>query len=593
MNQNLKTVVTLGGTVDSSFGKIGSVFNSSMGKATKTVKELEREQAKLTKQIKTAKLAGADVGLLTRRYQQLSTELGKATEKAEAFEEAAGIGQRLRGIAVAGGVAIGSIWATGSALAGLVTMTNQQTAEMVGLAQSYDMSIDRFKAWSAIAKSAGLNGENIGDLIEELSNKFGEFKVLGEQSAVADVFGALGIDQAMLDGMAAADQFEFIMKRLEGVGDKQQAASLADMLFGGEGNKVVTYIRNTGQSINDLLREQRQFNLLTEYGAKGAKRYGDSFNNLTNVFTSAWQEISGILGGQFSGEIEALSVKFSTFVRENKTQIVGFIGSLVEGAKATTLALWNTGVAINSVAQALGGWETIGIAVASLMTGKLVVGLLGMVSAGVQAVKTITSIKGVMIGLNAVMTANPIGATVAAVAALVFAGIQLYRNWDAVVNWFSEKFNWFKTEFPATFGLLKTLFDYSPMGMIINNWSPILDFFKNLWGNVIGIVDSSIAKITRAWETVTGFMDSMKFWDEGNGDKVQPYQSATYNTPSRGVEAINNTYPASRGTTVHQTVGEIKVYAAAGQSPAEVAKAVHTQLGGHRSGYLYDLPEAY
>lgn len=126
-------------------------------------------------------------------------------------------------------------------MAGLVTMTNQQTAEMVGLAQSYDMSIDRFKAWSAIAKSAGLNGENIGDLIEELSNKFGEFKVLGEQSAVADVFGALGIDQAMLDGMAAADQFEFIMKRLEGVGDKQQAASLADMLFGGEGNKVVTH----------------------------------------------------------------------------------------------------------------------------------------------------------------------------------------------------------------------------------------------------------------------------------------------------------------------------------------------------------------
>ncbi|CSB55900.1 Uncharacterised protein [Vibrio cholerae] len=40
-------------------------------------------------------------------------------------------------------------------------------------------------------------------------------------------------------------------------------------------------------------------------------------------------------------------------------------------------------------------------------------------------------------------------------------------------------------------------------------------------------------------------------------------------------------------------MGEIKVYAAAGQSPAEVAKAVHTQLGGHRSGYLYDLPEAY
>ncbi|ENB2053153.1 phage tail protein, partial [Vibrio fluvialis] len=61
MNQNLKTVVTLGGTVDSSFTKIGSAFQSSMGKATKSVKELERDQRQLTKQIRKSKLAGADV----------------------------------------------------------------------------------------------------------------------------------------------------------------------------------------------------------------------------------------------------------------------------------------------------------------------------------------------------------------------------------------------------------------------------------------------------------------------------------------------------------------------------------------------------
>lgn len=37
------------------------------------------------------------------------------------------------------------------------------------------------------------------------------------------------------------------------VKDAQKAASLADMLFGGEGNKVVTYIRNSGKSLDDLL----------------------------------------------------------------------------------------------------------------------------------------------------------------------------------------------------------------------------------------------------------------------------------------------------------------------------------------------------
>ncbi|MBJ3960220.1 hypothetical protein JGD18_25270, partial [Salmonella enterica subsp. enterica serovar Typhimurium] len=106
VTQNLKTVVTLGGTVDGSFNKIGSAFNESMGKATKTVKELEREQGKLTKEIRKSKLAGADVSLLTRRYKQLGDELDDAREKAEAFEEASGIGNRLRGIGTASAVAV-------------------------------------------------------------------------------------------------------------------------------------------------------------------------------------------------------------------------------------------------------------------------------------------------------------------------------------------------------------------------------------------------------------------------------------------------------------------------------------------------------
>ncbi|MCG7588426.1 phage tail protein, partial [Photobacterium sp. OFAV2-7] len=371
VNQNLKTVVTLGGSVDSSFAKIGSAFNKSMGKSVKTVKELEREQGKLTHQIRKSKLAGADVSLLSRRYKQLGDEIDGARDKAEAFESAADIGGRFRGIAASGTVAIGSIWATTTAMTGLMTVTNQQTATMVGLAQSYDMSIERFKAWNGVANQAGLDGEHIGDLIEELSNKFGEFKALGAQSSVSDVFGALGIDAAMMEGMAAADQFEFIMQRLEKVTDKQQAASLADMLFGGEGNKVITYIRNTGKSLNELLDTQRKFNMLTEQGANGAKAYGSAFKSLTSVATSAWQEISGIVGGEMAGDIQRLGVTVSSFVRNNKQEIVSTVKSLVYGVKDFTVALWNVGATVNRVVQFFGGWKTVGIAVASVLTGKL------------------------------------------------------------------------------------------------------------------------------------------------------------------------------------------------------------------------------
>ncbi|WP_341851997.1 phage tail protein [Vibrio vulnificus] len=594
VSQNLKTVVTLGGTVDGSFGKIGSAFNESMGKATKTVKELEREQSKLTKEIKKSKLAGADVSLLTRRYKQLGDELDEAREKAEAFEETSGLGKRLGGIAKAGAAAVGGIWATTTAITGLMTVTNENTATMVGMAKAYDMSIERFNAWSGVAQQAGLDGEHIGDMIEELSNKFGEFKALGEQSSVADVFGALGINESMMEGMAAADQFEFIMKRLEGVTDKQQAASLADMLFGGEGNKVTTYIRNTGKSLNELLDEQRQFNMLTEEGANGAVAYGQSFKNLKTTISSAWQEIAGIVGGEMAGDIQNLGQSVSKYVRENKEEVVSTLKGLVYGAKDFTVAVWEIGSSVNNIVQIFGGWKTVGVAVASLLAGKLVISLFSMGQALFSAVKAIGAMKVGMAGLNAVMVANPIGAVVAAVGALIFAGIQLYQNWDAVTAWFSEKLTWFKTEFPATFNVIKTVFDWSPLGLIINNWEPLTGFFSDLWGGITGIFDAGLAKISGIWDTVSGWMDSLKFWDSDSpAPQVKSYHQIQQEaSQGRTVAAINGSYPASKGNTVHQSVGEIKVYAAPGQSPAEVAQAVHSQLGGYQDSALYDLPEA-
>lgn len=594
VSQTLSTVVKLGGSVDGSFSKIGSAFNESMGKATKTVKELEREQGKLNKEIKKSKMAGADVGLLTRRYQSLGEEIEQAREKAEAFEQASSIGGAFKSVATAGAAAIGSIWATTTAITGLMTVTNENTASMVGMAKSYDMTIGRFKAWNGIAVQAGLNGENIGDMIEELSNKFGEFKALGEQSSVADVFGALGIDAAMMEGMEAADQFEFIMDRLQNVGDKQQAASLADMLFGGEGNKVTTYIRNTGKSLNELLEDQKQFNMLTNEGANGAVSYGNAFKNLTSVISSAWQEVSGIIGGEMTDDVKQASSAIGSLFKNNKDDIKGFFKGLVDGAKFFGAMLFKVGQGVNSLAQAVGGWGNIATAIGSIMAAKVVVGLVSFASTGLQLVKTVGVMKTAMIGLNTVMAANPIGAVTLAVSGLIFAGIQLYRNWDSVVAWFGNALSWFKTEFPNTFNIIKTAFDWSPLGMIINNWEPITGFFSDLWGGVTGIFDSGIAKISGIWETVSGWMDSLKFWESGDTTtQVKSYhQIQAEAQPSRAMAAINSSYPASKGHTVQQNVGEIKVYAAPGQSPAEVAQAVHTQLGGYQSSALYDLPDA-
>lgn len=343
-----------------------------------------------------------------------------------------------------------------------------------------------------------------------------------------------------------------------------------------------------------MLDEQRQFNLLTEEGANGAVAYGQSFKNLKSVIISAWQEISGIVGGEMAGDIQELGSTVSKYVKENKEEVVSTLKGLVYGAKDFTVAVWEIGSSVNNIVQIFGGWKTVGVAVASLLAGKLVISLFGMGQALFSAVKAIGAMKVGMAGLNAVMVANPIGAVVAAVGALIFAGIQLYQNWDAVTAWFSEKLTWFKTEFPATFNVIKTVFDWSPLGMVINNWEPITGFFSDMWGGITGIFDAGLAKVSGIWDTVSGWMDSLKFWDSDSPvPEVKSYHQIQQEAAqSRAVTAINGSYPASQGNTVHQQVGEIKVYAAPGQSPAEVAQSVHSKLGGYQDSALYDLPEA-
>ncbi|GAA03239.1 phage tail protein [Photobacterium leiognathi] len=605
VSQNLRTVVTLGGAVDSSFGKMAGTVDKELGKATKQVKSLEREQQKLAKQIKKAKLAGADVRFLTRRYEELGNQINDAAREAEGFDAAGGIGKGLRNGAVAIGATSGAVIGLTSAMGGLVAITNAQTAEQAGLAKSYGMTIEQYKAWGSIAAQAGLNAENTGDLVEELTNKIGEFKALGKQSSVSDVFGKLGIQKSMLEGLSAAEQFEFVMRRLEKVKDGQQAASLADMLFGGEGNKVVTYLRNSGKSLDDLLNKQKTINNLTQKGADGAAAYNTAWNSTLGAVTSSWQEVSGVVGGEMAPVLDALGVEISAYFKANKAAIVSFATGIVTASINLSRNIVAMAVSVNDVVDAFGGWQSVGAVVAGMMAGKMAVGIASTVGGIVSMVSALGSARSVMLGLNVVMAANPIGAVAAAVGLLTTAGLLLYQNWDSVVEWFAGKLEWFKTEFPATFSTLKTVFDWSPLGMIINHWDKVPDYFSGLWGNVTAIFDKYLGKVKAIWSTVSGFVDDLKFWQDDDDSKpkatTRTDNPTSYSKPSytgysgygdyasRAASISSTTAPASNSSTkVYQTVEKIEVNAAPGQSPQSVGQAVATQLSDSRDGAMYD-----
>lgn len=648
--QNLKTVVTLGGSVDSSFTKIGSTFKKSMGTANKTVKDLTRQQKQLTSQIRRSKLAGADVSLLTMRYETLSEEIKRASDRAEGFAKIKTVGNWLKRTAKWGSAAAGAVFGTTLALGGMVTTTNNATSAMAGLAHSQSMTVEQFQQWNGIAKQADLSGENIGDMIEELTNKYGEFTALGSQSSVSDVFGALGITQSMMTGMNAAQQFEFVMKRLQKVQDSQQAASLADMLMGGESNKVVTYIRSTGKSLDDLLKTQQRFNMLTNQGASGAVKFNHSFQNLTSVIHSGWQEISGILGNEFAGQIDSLAERIRTYVTNNKINIVDTIESMATAVYSAGNAIYSFGKNVQSVVNTMGGWQVIGEAIAALIGAKMIVGIGGFVGTLVTLGKSVRAASGAMGIFNAVMDANPVGLIVIAIAGLIMAGIELYKHWDDITKWFRQaldamhqKFSqvfdgikqsaqafwsgitsvfhaawggiksffsgmWsgIKSMFSTAWDGVKTAFSWTPLGMVIKHWEPIQKFFTGLWDGIKAKFINGIKTVRQIMSTVSGWVSKLKFWGNDDSDKPkneteQPEdpttQSNSSNTSPRILASarMRNAVAGAASTTttnhVNQYVGGITVTAAPGQTPAEVAQAVQVQLTTHRDSALHDHPE--
>lgn len=111
------------------------------------------------------------------------------------------------------------------------------------------------------------------------------------------------------------------------------------------------------------------------------------------------------------------------------------------------------GIVLQAVTAALAGLLIGIVAVKTAIMAK--VAALATVQAATVAWATVTNgvtaaigiAKGVMAAFNAVLFANPIGLVIAGIAALIAAGIALYKNWDTVKQWFMSFFDWILGKF--------------------------------------------------------------------------------------------------------------------------------------------------
>ena len=184
------------------------------------------------------------------------------------------------------------------------------------------------------------------------------------------------------------------------------------------------------------------------------------------------------------------------------------------------------------------------------------------VATGVVRVATVAW-TGVQWLLNAALSANPIALVVIAIAALVAAVVWAWNNVDWFRNGLISAWEWIKgvwagvpdffagigrgisSFFTATWDVIKTVFSWSPLGIIVTNWDSIIGFFKGLPSKVAsaasGLFDGLVSAFKAGVNTIIRLWNNFKLEIGGGEIMGMAIPSVTLNTP-------NIPYLASGGT---------------------------------------------
>lgn len=315
VGDNLKANIRIGGTIDPSWKKSVDGLKHGLSGATQEVARLTRQQDVLKRKIQAGVLAGQDITDLRKQYEKLGKKIHDATGEQDKFNRKLARAERLErwkgragtvlktgfGLSVGSGLTL----AAGTAA---VLNRNTETAERAGIARSYGVDYETYASWDSLARQMGLNGENIGDLFEEYRNKvFDDDNGATDKGAIQEVFGKLGLKAGVMAGKSNQEQVEFLFDRLLQVENEQVAAGMADALFGGEANKILTWMRLSGKTYRELISEQKRYNLVTKAGADGAVQGHVALSNLRNVLSSSIDEISGQLGNELAPHIQQVT----------------------------------------------------------------------------------------------------------------------------------------------------------------------------------------------------------------------------------------------------------------------------------------------
>ena len=338
---------------------------------------------------------------------------------------------------------------------------------------STGQSLEDFSAMVGVMASSGIKGSESGTQLRNMM-----LSLASPSKTAAMALDRMGIKTTDAQGnflniIDILGQFE---KGMKGMGDAEKAAALTD-IFGKRTVTGVTLLLAEGTE--GLKKYSKELQNAGGTAANVAAAMRGSLANRIEVLKSALTELGFKFVDAFAAKggkaIENLTATITNF---DPAPIIDFLTTAFTVISKIVGVLWKMRIIIISLAIA---WGVYKVAVIAAVVISNIMGMVRVVQALMSAQQGMNVVQAIF---NVLLTANPVGIIIVALAALIAIIILCVKHWDDITAAMARCWDWGKKNQEAVLGIIAVF--TGPFGFIISivrefwdEWDRITQAFTN------------------------------------------------------------------------------------------------------------------
>jgi phage-related minor tail protein len=436
--------------------------------------------------------ATATIRAVNARVAAATAPVRELGEKLKGLGEEAGVGKLVAGFKGVGGAVkdlFGKLLVVGgvaaAAVFGLKTLIDEFD-QLGDVAERLGVSVDFLAQMRFAAERSGASVEQLDAGLQAFTTSMGQARAgSGRMTAFLKQ-----VSPVLLTQLKAAKSneaaFLLLADAMVKIKDPAKRAALAQKTVGDAA--LAPLLARGSKGIEELRAAYFKLAGSQEDAAQGAGQVDDSMHDLK----AATDGIKAALVTGLSPALKQLVDELTGWLAANRGQVAAWatdLGKKLPGAVKTIASAISGAVGtVASIVDSFGGFKNVAIAAAAILVGPLLSSL---------------------VTLSAALLGTPVGWIILGIGAIVLAGVELVKHWDAVGAWFSDFWDRFGGIITAALpfivipirgiiGLVKT---------IIAHWDPIKAFFVTLWDGIKDVFSAAWDFISPIVDKITGAVD--------------------------------------------------------------------------------------